>query len=383
VWATLFSSVLLIGCDRASQAPVENSRTSLAGEWDLILQDGVPVIPLSFGGSETTFYYRPACAGYGLTYDIDGDRVSFQNPRSSGVTTVCLPTIPDEVPQLLNALLHTSQIEHNPDRSVELRGGGHSLVFAPTRNKVPRIVDSLEGRWLIDQIDGRTVVPNEANILVGDAYSLSWSVGCTHRIRNYAIVANRFAAYSRPQTSLPPPPPPPLSVQAPQTKCDEQPSPIVEQAFAVIDEVTTVGKRGRHDVELRRGDGSGLKLKRIDALETLVGEWSVIEQIEQNGQSPSEAIGIILSITARDISFEPVCAGFTWRYTYADNALATRRPDGVKPGPDFQALPCFVGVGLAKARLAKILDAATRADLTPEGNVVISGPRGTVRLALR
>lgn len=189
------------------------------------------------------------------------------------MTTVCLPGIPDEVPRLLIALQNTSRTEHKPNRAVELRGGGHSQMFFPAGRKFARAVDSLEGRWLIDRIDGRTIKPNEKNILIGNPYFLSSLIGCVLQTRNYAIVANRFAAQRLAQPLLPPPP---LSTDGRPVECNETPPPIVDQAFAIIDNVTTIGRIGQHGVELRRTDG--IELKRIDVLETLVGEWKIIGQ---------------------------------------------------------------------------------------------------------
>lgn len=376
-WVTLLSSLLLAACDRQPPEPIENRRASLSGEWDFIMLDGVPVMPMGFVGSETTFYYRPACAGYGLNYDIEGDEIRFQRPKRSGVMTVCLPGIPDDLPQVLNALQHASRFEHHPSRAVTLRGGRHSLVFIPTGKKIVRAVDSLEGRWQIDQIDGRAVKPNEKNILIGDQYSLRSSIGCGRQARNYAIVGNRFAAY---RLAHPLPPPSPLSTKSRPAECNEAPPPIVDEVFALIDNVTKIDKIGQHDVALRSSDGSILRLKRIDILEALVGEWRIVEI---NGRTQSEAVGIVLSITDTDISFAPVCAGFEWDYSYSGNALATRRPITVKPGPQFETPSCFVGVGLGKARLAKTLDGVTRAELTPKGQVLLSGPAGTLLLVLQ
>lgn len=342
-------------------------------------------MPLSFEGSETTFYFSPACAGYGLNYAIDGKSIRFGFPDRSGSRSVCLPGIPVEVPQVLDLIRHTSQIDHRPNLTVSLKGGRHEFVFAPTGSTIAREIDGLEGQWRIHQVDGRTMEPNDADMITGTQYSLRWSNECLQKSRNFAIVGNQFAAFpnSSDPDFIPTPPPPPQMAGSPRIQpsvsveteghfkpCSDKPSSSVVEAFELIDVAIEIAKVGKHDVELRNNEGNVLTLKRADFLESLAGKWRVLELA---GRKQSSADDIMLTITRSKISFEPKCAGFEWSYTYADNALITRRPDKVKPGPQFETPACFPGVGLSKARLAKALDGVTRADLVSAERIILSG----------
>jgi hypothetical protein len=119
--------------------------------------------------------------------------------------------------------------------------------------------------------------------------------------------------------------------------------------------------------------------ENANAPASLVGEYRVagIDGAEVGG-----GIGIGLSITEREIYFEPRCAGFNWSYTYKDGDLSTDRP--VRRGASSTAGPqppvCLVAIHVEQARLATALDAVTQAERTPSNGIELTGGGHSVTL---
>lgn len=115
---------------------------------------------------------------------------------------------------------------------------------------------------------------------------------------------------------------------------------------------------------------------------SLAGEYRVAAI---DGSEVGGGIGIALTVTERQIWFDPRCAGFSWSYSYADGALTTERPE--KPNADDGSLVarpvrpvCRIAVHPEQQRLAEALDAVTTATTTPSNALELSGPGHSVTL---
>lgn len=118
------------------------------------------------------------------------------------------------------------------------------------------------------------------------------------------------------------------------------------------------------------------------APEALAGEYRVAGI---DGREVGGGIGIALSITPREIAFEPRCAGFAWTYAYNGGILATDRPQ--KPRASGEALTagppvpvCRIAIHPEQARLAAALDAVTAARRTPSNGIELTGGGHSVTL---
>lgn len=107
-----------------------------------------------------------------------------------------------------------------------------------------------------------------------------------------------------------------------------------------------------------------------------------------DGQEVTGGIGLALTITDRQMWFEPRCAGFSWIYTYEDGALFTDRPqkprvvDGklVPKRGAMSAAVCRIAVHPEQQRLAKALDGVSGARVTPSNGLELTGEAHSVTL---
>jgi hypothetical protein len=116
-----------------------------------------------------------------------------------------------------------------------------------------------------------------------------------------------------------------------------------------------------------------------NAPEKLVGEY----RFAGIDGAPLDAhFGIALSVDAKQISYEPKCAGFVWDYEYRGGALSTARARGYGPTrqPDGSIVACAVGVAPEQRRLGQAIDAVTRAERTPSDGIELSGVGRSVTL---
>jgi hypothetical protein len=107
---------------------------------------------------------------------------------------------------------------------------------------------------------------------------------------------------------------------------------------------------------------------------SLVGRWRV-------GAIDGVPAGMVLSINADTIWFEPSCAGFLWRYRYLAGALSTTNPwyDALARGQTPPPL-CVAPVLPEQRALALTLGVASRAVRTRANGVELSGGGHTVTL---
>jgi len=118
------------------------------------------------------------------------------------------------------------------------------------------------------------------------------------------------------------------------------------------------------------------------APKALVGEYRVAGI---DGSEVGGGIGIGLTITDRQISFEPRCAGFVWTYSYAGGVLATDRPQKPRGAGEAMAATraapvCRIAVHPEQARLARALDSVTAARRTPTNGIELTGSGHSVTL---
>lgn len=117
----------------------------------------------------------------------------------------------------------------------------------------------------------------------------------------------------------------------------------------------------------------------IMAIGDLVGEYRVagVDDAELPG---GEAIA--LSIDGPLLSYEPTCAGFVWQLAFEGETLRTSRKGNAQDRAPGEPPPpvCAVAVSEGQSALARALDAATRAERTPDNAIRLSGGGHSVTL---
>lgn len=134
------------------------------------------------------------------------------------------------------------------------------------------------------------------------------------------------------------------------------------------------------DPTVTSASGPGEKRPNFPAPEAVVGEYRVAGI---DGEVLELPHGIAVSISDREISFEPKCAGFVWTYEYAaDGTLSTKRhPDyGGEVAPDGSTVVCAVGLRPTDIPLARAIDAAQRVGRTPVNAIELVGNGRSVTL---
>ena len=111
---------------------------------------------------------------------------------------------------------------------------------------------------------------------------------------------------------------------------------------------------------------------------SLVGRWRVVALDRAPVSTPG---GIALSIGTDTMWFEPSCAGFLWRYSYAAGAMTVTHPwyEALAHGQRPPTL-CWAEVLPEQRALALTLGVASRAASTARG-IELSGGGHTVMLA--
>ena len=101
-----------------------------------------------------------------------------------------------------------------------------------------------------------------------------------------------------------------------------------------------------------------------------------------DGEAFAAEFGIAISITEAAISYEPKCLGFAWTYELSDGDFkATPDPRyGPQRHADGSVTTCLPAVSQEYRELARAIDAATRAERTPQNAVQLSGGGRSVTL---
>ena len=111
--------------------------------------------------------------------------------------------------------------------------------------------------------------------------------------------------------------------------------------------------------------------------EILIGEWRVAGI---DGRAINGSMGIAVSVDVETLSFEPRCAGFAWRYGYADGALEMARQPAPPMPPGLPPPVCAVAVPPEHRALGQALDAVTEAHRTASNGVELRGGGRSVTL---
>lgn len=381
----LFAALLLSACavqDDSEKPAAETLKNSaLVGEWRVIMLDDAPVQPVILHADDDAIYWEPDCAGWAISYSIDGSTIDFGNQPDAAAREVCDIGYPAELPRAFKAFAQATTIARNRDGTISLIGPDHSVVLAPAAKPFDRAVENLTGEWRLTILNGHEITPQQTARFTGDAQQIGWTTTCARRGRRYAIVGTRFAA--EPLADLPPiPPRPPGSTGPPpptRTTCAIGVPPGVTGALAVMDIATTIKPSGDDGVYLSNGKGQDITLERIDTPERLTGEWRVAGI---DGRELVGDIGIAVTIEGSRLHYESTCVGFVWDYTYGSGAIATSRaaspnarPAGVTPPP-----VCAVRVSPELGRLAAAFDAVSSARYSAAGGVRLSGGGRSVTL---
>ena len=107
-------------------------------------------------------------------------------------------------------------------------------------------------------------------------------------------------------------------------------------------------------------------------IESLVGEYRVAGI---DGYPLNEPYGVAVSITSERIDFDN-CRQIGWRYTFEGDRLETERspPDGPDAKPCEEKLPVFL------LQMVSAIDAAKKAERSPQNGVALKGGLRSVTL---
>lgn len=130
---------LAIASSSPSITPAVQPVQTLEGEWRVAGIDGQSVDQpqgLALSASHEEIWWSPRCAGYALSYRIEGGafktgpHIGFV-PRKPGEPTppVCAIASPPRIGEVFQALTSATSIRRTDQNGVELAGGGHSLLL--------------------------------------------------------------------------------------------------------------------------------------------------------------------------------------------------------------------------------------------------------------
>lgn len=125
------------------------------------------------------------------------------------------------------------------------------------------------------------------------------------------------------------------------------------------------------------GHGEPAEVSPVNAPQRIEGEYRLAGI---DGQPFDAPFGVALSIDANTISYDPRCAGFVWTYEYLDGQLSTRRSPLLENDQSGEAEVCEIAVPPELTLVAEALDAAERAERTPENALLLSGQGRSVTL---
>lgn len=240
------------------------------------------------------------------------------------------------------------------------------------------VAAALQGRWDVTALDGQ---PIRGIDLSSDGSTIWWEPGCAGQSRRFSVDGTAIKVA------------PPQQLQA---VCDIGLPDQLGAVFAAIDAARTI--EVTDDGRITLSGGHRLDLVRIAPLAvataaptpvdpdtpvsssgplptptTLAGEWKVAAI---DGKDFNENYGLALSGSAREIWWNPRCAGMARSYTIAGTALTIAPALRQGPPPragDPPAPVCAIGLPQRLPEVVRALDAASRIERTPSNGILISG----------
>ena len=127
---------LTLGAPASASPAVERTSTpvtTLAGKWRVTAVDDVSVdssLGLTLRADARRIWWEPSCAGMVRYYRLIKARVHVSGyPRNEAPTIICPLAPPREMVGVFAAIDSATKVRRTSGTSVELSGGGHSLLL--------------------------------------------------------------------------------------------------------------------------------------------------------------------------------------------------------------------------------------------------------------
>jgi hypothetical protein len=224
---------------------------------------------------------------------------------------------------------------------------------------------SIEGRWLVERIDGAPPVINIAGyapVVTIGAERIHFQSQCIYGDWNYARDGERFTASRHfvPGSGM----------------CARGLAPgetAVEAAFDRLERIA----HGRDGTLVVEGRGHRLEMRRTElasdglmGIRNLAGEWRVAGI---DGGELSEGYHLALKGNERELWWEPRCAGMARSYRLTGATIQFGPRIAAPPAGGPTAPICTIGLPPRLGDVFRALDAATNIERTGEAGVSISG----------
>ena len=122
-----------------TEEPAAPAPSTLAGEWRVAGIDGEDfneAYGLALSADEGLLWWDPRCAGFVLSYRIEGNAIRFESapsgpPQEPGTPPrpVCTIGIPPRLSEVFGALQAADRVETTPANGVLISGPEHSLTL--------------------------------------------------------------------------------------------------------------------------------------------------------------------------------------------------------------------------------------------------------------
>jgi hypothetical protein len=231
---------------------------------------------------------------------------------------------------------------------------------------------SIEGRWQVERVDGAPPVINIANyapVVTIGAERIHFQSQCIYADWTYRRTSETLttATYYEPGSGM----------------CARGMAPgetAIQNALGQAQRIapgpdgTLIIEGGGHRLELRPSElGADGRI----GMANLAGEWRVAGI---DGGEFNESYGLALSGSARELWWEPRCAGMARSYRLNGSAIDFGPRAGAPLAGGTTAPVCAIAVPPRLRDVMRSLDAATRIERTGENGVLISGGGHSVLL---
>jgi len=231
---------------------------------------------------------------------------------------------------------------------------------------------SIEGRWVVERVDGAAPVINIAGyapVVTIGADRIHFQSQCIYADWKYARSGDNLTTspFYEPGSGM----------------CARGLAPGETAIQAAFDKGRQLTFRS-DDRLIVEGGGHRLELSRTElaadgriGIANMAGEWRVAGI---DGREFNESYGLALSGSARELWWEPRCAGMARSYRMTGSTISFGPRIGAPP-PGTQPPPvCAIGLPPRLSEFFRALDAATNIERTDSNGVLISGGGRSVLL---
>lgn len=243
---------------------------------------------------------------------------------------------------------------------------GASSTGTPVPAPSPTVAAlSIEGRWKVERVDGAVPVINIAGyapVVTIGADHIHFQSQCIYAVWTYQRTGEALATatYYEPGSAM----------------CARG---LAPGETAIQDALTKAQRisRGADDTLVIEGAGPRLELRRTElasdgriGVASLSGEWRVAGI---DGAEFNESYGLALTGSARELWWEPRCAGMVRSYRLTDSTIRFGPPVGTSPVGTTLHPVCTIALPPRLRDVTRALDAATNIERTEANGILISG----------